>query len=317
MYLDNFDLSQPLLPQFTSWHQFNLYSTWLEHCTEDHQDGFDNRWKFFEDLIEYSRARRLLESDMRSSPTYPMESLTGTVASLITPLNDNTPFPQIHPLPTNVTLNDFDIPGGMVPSPPMTLPTLSPTNSISPPFNPNGHDGSPESQSELIDDGNFKLKRTDVKRQIQEISLEKAMENRSERNDQKKATERSEKKKTADRCRVEKNASGLKPRKERTLKCPELECKSTVPWSNKKKFQDHLSGHDIRCFVCELCGNDFSRLDNAVDHLLKSKELSHVENRGLLLAKKIEKEFEINSQSSESSTPSFTYEIPLLQIHTL
>ncbi|KAF3218320.1 hypothetical protein TWF106_007682 [Orbilia oligospora] len=316
MCIDNFDFSQPSLPLFTSWHQPDLYITSLEHHTEDHQDGFENRWNSPEHLIQYSGTRWLLEPDMRSPPTYPIESPIETAASPLTPLNDNTPSPQIYTFHTHVTSNNFGIYGGVEPSPLMTPPTLSPTNSISPSFNPNGHDGSPESQSELMDDGNFKLKVTDVQDQIQEISFAEAMENRSRRHAKKKTTERSNKKKTADRCRVEKNASGPKHRKERTLKCPEPKCDS-IPWSNKKKFQDHLSGHDIRCFVCELCGNDFSRFDNAVNHLLKSKEPSHAENRELLLAKKNRKEFEINSQSSESSTPSFTYEIPLLQIHTL
>ncbi|KAF3312362.1 hypothetical protein TWF173_007338 [Orbilia oligospora] len=306
---DNFDLSRPALPRFTSQHQRDLYIFWLKYYTEDHQDGFSNRFHFVEQLIENSGARRLLEPDMKPPSTYPIASPTETAASPITPLSDNTPSPQIYPL-TYVTSNNFDISGGVVPSPPMTSPTLSPTNSIFPFFNPNGHDGSPESQPELMNDENFKLKVTDVQHQIKKISLKEAMENRSKRRAKKKtakkATKRSNKKVAADICRVEKNASGLKPRKNRTLKCPEPECKSK-PWSNQKMFQDHLAEHDIRYFVCELCDKDFPRFDNAVGHLLTSKKSTHIENRENLCAKKwFEKQLEINSQSSESPTPSST-----------
>ncbi|KAF3084617.1 hypothetical protein TWF706_000703 [Orbilia oligospora] len=315
---DNFDL----VPQFTSQHQPDRYIIWPEYCTEGHQDGFSNRLDFFEQPIENSGARRLLGPDMKPPPTYPIASLIETAASPITPLNDNTPSPQIYSFPTYVTSNTFDISGGVVPSPPMASPTLSPTNSIFPFSNLNRHDGSPESQSELMNDETPKLKVTDVRDQIEEISPKEAMEHRSRRRAKektaKKAAKRSDKKMAADECRVEKNASGLKPRKDRTLKCPEPKCKSK-PWSNKKKFQDHLAGHDIRCFVCKLCNKDFPRFDNAVGHLLKSKKPTHVGNRENLLAKKrFEKQLEINSQSSESPTPSFTsFEIPLPDPHPL
>ncbi|KAF3173594.1 hypothetical protein EYR41_004629 [Orbilia oligospora] len=244
---------------------------------------------------------------MKSPPTYPIASLTETAASPITPLNDNTPSPQIHSLPIYVTPNNFDISGGVVPSPPMTSLTLSPTNSTFLLLNSNELDGSPESQSELMNDEIFKLGVTDVEDQIKEIRPEEAMEICSRRHAKEKTTKRSKKKREADELRVKKNEEpSPKPRKDRTLKCPEPKCKSK-PWSNKKKFQDHLAGHDIRCFVCKLCKNDFPRFDNAVGHLLRSKKPTHVRNRENLLAKKrFEKQLEINSQSSESSTPSFT-----------
>ncbi|KAK6337590.1 hypothetical protein TWF730_002985 [Orbilia blumenaviensis] len=102
-----------------------------------------------------------------------------------------------------------------------------------------------------------------------ELTFEEAMLNREKHKAKKRKVSRSEGKQRADKKRVEKNESGSKKRKER-IPCPEPGCKTT--WANKKRLQDHLSEHDLKLFVCTICGKDYSREDNAITHFKDKHE---------------------------------------------
>ncbi|EPS39444.1 hypothetical protein H072_6782 [Dactylellina haptotyla CBS 200.50] len=135
----------------------------------------------------------------------------------------------------------------------------------------------------------IKLSKKDISQFIIELTLDEAVDNRNLRRAAQKIPTRSQQKQTNDRKRVDGKNNQIKARKERPHRCPDEDCPDPLrivrDWSNFKKFQDHLAGHDIRIFQCSLCGKDFPRSDNISHHLRRGKKHAQVQLQ-LIAAKK-------------------------------
>ncbi|RVD83723.1 uncharacterized protein DFL_005501 [Arthrobotrys flagrans] len=296
-YNSNEDLGFTL-PQFACNLDSELYHLWL--VTSGHQDGAINRLTFLSHGLELMKTG------------YIYSAIETANLQITSPIYDEPPPARSTPLNININPYPVGIPEGVVADPPIISPLLSPTQSTIPPLSDSPFQTiytsseSPETQPEPTNDEEKDLGRADFESQVEEISTEQARSNRSQRQAVKGVASRSAKKRQADRNRVEKNASGVKPRKDR-IKCPEPTC--TTTWSNQKHLQNHLGEHGIRLFLCKLCGADFPRFDNAINHLKTKLDLKHTENRQNLLAiRRFAKQSgtETNSRSSESLTPSLT-----------
>ncbi|KAK6530668.1 hypothetical protein TWF281_007507 [Arthrobotrys megalospora] len=241
------DLVEPIiggkgLPEFASPPDCNINFVWPCDKPGNYQDGALHNQFSLAHRLEFMRTGHLTGF--------------GTASGLSLNLYDNTTSPQLSL--SDVTSPTSDILEGVVatspapsPTPYLASPLPTPPAQTAPP----SHE-TPESLPEVKNGEEIELVKADFKPQVIEITIEQAMENRSKRQAMKGKTSRSEKKRRADQARIEKNESGVKRRKNGRTTCPEHGC--GITWSNDKEFQNHLSSHGIKLFVCGLCAADFA-----------------------------------------------------------
>lgn len=120
------------------------------------------------------------------------------------------------------------------------------------------------------------LRAKDVQDQIIQLTPEAAMERRNKRwleaGGMENRIQRSETRRLNDARRIHMKNTSPKGRKSKPLRCPDPDCDDPDPhWASEKSFQNHLGEHDIKMFICRLCGHEYPRKDNLIHHLLHGK----------------------------------------------
>ncbi|EPS39443.1 hypothetical protein H072_6783 [Dactylellina haptotyla CBS 200.50] len=162
-------------------------------------------------------------------------------------------------------------------STPPVIASLTPP--LLPPIPPHSHEHAKESQnapSSAIEGPDIKLTVDDVASRVRTLTPDQALRRRAVRwTEVGPGPPRSLEKRLQDQQRIDRKNRSPKQRTIRPYRCPDPECTDPDPrWSNYRHFQDHLGGHDICMFVCQICdkeygiySKDYARLDNLVNHL--------------------------------------------------